>query len=193
MEYSIHKRTTNFCRYILYHFIKDIHCIYLACDPSGERLVFLNKDLESLGEWSFNDQNQGYPQTQPYEKVYPYAAYCLADGTACVLTHRTDQCHLRECDDTGKTKRFFNTPPTLKSYSIYVDNAKKCLIADKTNHQLLSIDYDSQIEEYKCKSIQEPHSMTFLSNGTLCVTDSSKSRGTNGGIAIISEMELKTN
>jgi hypothetical protein len=67
------------------------------------------------------------------------------------------------------------------------------LIADKQNHQLVSINKDSQLEEYKCKSIQEPRSMTFLSTGTLCITDSSVSRGTNGGIAIISEVDLTTN
>jgi hypothetical protein len=55
------------------------------------------------------------------------------------------------------------------------------------------MDKDSAIEEYKSKSIQEPYSMTFLSTGTLCVTDRNRSFGTNGGIAIISENDLKTN
>ena len=93
----------------------------------------------------------------------------------------------------GVTKRFFNIPPTLLSYSIHVDSAKKCLIADKINHRLVSVDKDSTIEEYKCKSIQEPYSMTFLSTGTLCVTAWNKSFGTNGGVAIISEVDLKKN
>jgi len=33
--------------------------------------------------------------------------------------------------------------------------------------------------------------MTFLSTGTLCVTDWSKSHRTSGGIAILSETNLK--
>jgi streptogramin lyase len=90
-------------------------------------------------------------------------------------------------------RNYFPTPPGLKSYSIYVDSERKCLIADQTNRRLVSINPDSTIEEYKCPSIREPYAMTFLSNGTLCVTDSSKSLGTYGGIAVLSEFDLKSN
>jgi hypothetical protein len=66
-------------------------------------------------------------------------------------------------------------------------------MADKVNHRLISVYKNSIIDEYKSKYIQEPYAMTFLSTGTLCVTDWNKSFGTNGGIAIISETDLKAN
>jgi hypothetical protein len=170
------------------------HSIYLVCDPSGERIVFLDKNLAEIGSWSYNEQNSAYPQSQPYQKIHPYAAYFLPDDTSFVLTHRETKCQLRRVDSTsGITTQVFNIPPTLQSYSIYADSAKKCLIADNINHCLVSVDKDSTIEEYKWKSMQEPYSLTFLSTGTLCVTSWNKSYGTNGGVAIISEVDLKAN
>jgi hypothetical protein len=119
--------------------------------------------------------------------VYPYAAYFLPNDTSFVLTHRLDKCFLQEFDTTNAAAKLsFTTPPSLQSYSIYVDCDKKCLIADKLNHRLVSVDKNSTVEEYKCKSMQEPYSMTFLSDGTLCVTDWNKSHGTSGGVSIIS-------
>jgi hypothetical protein len=168
---------------------------FIACDPSGERIVFLDNNLGEIGVWSFHDSTQDHllqSQPQLYQKVYPYAAYFLANDTSYVLTHRQDKCHLHEYDNSNATpKSTYNTPQSLQSYSIYVDSAKKCLIADKLNHRLVSVDKESVIEEYKCKSIQEPYSMTFLSTGTLCVTDWNKSHGSSGGISIISEVNLK--
>jgi hypothetical protein len=168
---------------------------FIACDPSGERIVFLDNNLGEIGVWSFHDSTQDHllqSQPQLYLKVYPYAAYFLANDTSYVLTHRQDKCHLHEYDNSNATpKSTYNTPQSLQSYSIYVDSAKKCLIADKLNHRLVSVDKESVIEEYKCKSIQEPYSMTFLSTGTLCVTDWNKSHGSSGGISIISEVNLK--
>ncbi len=170
------------------------HSIYLACDPSSERIVFFDKNLAEIGSWSYNEQNSVYPQSQSYQKIHPYAAYFLPDDTSFVLTHRENKCQLIEVDSTtGITKQFFNIPPTLLSYSIYPTSAKKCLIADKINHRLVSVDKDSTIEEYKWKSMQEPYSLTFLSTGTLCVTAWNKSYGTHGGVAIISEVDLKAN
>ncbi|CAF0893111.1 unnamed protein product [Rotaria sp. Silwood1] len=169
--------------------------VYAACDPSGERIVFLDNNLAEIGVWSFHDSTQDHllqSQPQLYQKVYPYAAYFLPNDTSYVLTHRQDKCHLDEYDNTSAAKKStYNIPQSLQSYSIYVDDAKKCLIPDKLNHRLVSIDKDSKIEEYKCKSIQEPFSLTFLSNGTLCVTDWNKSHGSSGGITIISEVNLK--
>jgi len=112
-----------------------------------------------------------------------------------VLKNQENNCHLTEYDlhTTQPIKASTSLPPSLLSYSIYVDSARKCLIADKVNHSLISIDKDSIIEEYKAKSIREPYSMTFLSTGTLCVTTWNKTFGTNGGIAIISENDLTTN
>ena len=168
-----------------------------ACDPSGERILFLDNNLTEIGVWSFHDPTQDHllhSQTQPYQKVYPYASYVSSNDTLCVLTHRQDKCHLDEYDCyNSKITSTYHIPESLQSYSIYVDNAKKCLIPDKLNHRLVSIDKDSNIEEYKCKSIHEPYALTFLSDGTLCVTDWNKSHGTSGGISIISEGNLKGN
>ena len=174
---------------------RSILICLLACDPSGERIVFLDNNLAEIGVWSFHDTAQDHLlQTTPqlYQKVYPYAAYFLGNDTSFVLTHRQDKCHLDEYDNSNATpKSSYNIPQSLQSYSIYVDNDKKCLIPDKLNHRLVSIDKDSNVEEYKCKSIQEPYSITFLSTGTLCVTDWNKSHGSSGGISIISEVNLK--
>lgn len=173
-----------------------LHLISLsACDPSGERIVFLDNNLAEIGVWSFHDSSQDHllqSQPQLYQKVYPYAAYFLANDISFVLTHRQDKCRLDEYDNTNATPNSsYNIPESLQSYSIFVDQAKKCLIPDKLNHRLVSVDKDSKVEEYRCKSIQEPYSMTFLSTGTLCVTDWNKSHGTSGGLAIISEVNLK--
>lgn len=169
--------------------------VYAACDPSGERIVFLDSNLAEIGVWSFHDASQDHllrTQPQLYQKVYPYAAYFLGNDTSYVLTHRQDKCRLEEFDNSSETPKFtYNIPPSLQSYSIFVDQAKKCLIADKLNHRLVSVDKDSNVEEYKCKTVQEPYSMTFLSTGTLCVTDWNKSFGTSGGITVISEVNLK--
>ncbi|CAF1329930.1 unnamed protein product [Rotaria magnacalcarata] len=168
--------------------------VYAACDPSGERIVFLDNNLAEIGVWSFHDSTQDHllqSQPQLYQKVYPYAAYFLPNDTSFVLTHRQDKCHLDEYDNTSAAVKSAYNIPSLQSYSIYVDDAKKCLIPDKLNHRLVSVDKDSKFEEYRCKSIQEPYSLTFLSTGTLCVTDWNKSHGTSGGISIISEVNLK--
>lgn len=169
--------------------------VYAACDPSGERIVFLDNNLAEVGSWSFHDSNQDHllqSQPQLYQKFYPYAAYFLPKDRAYVLIHRQDRCLLQEYDCVSSTMiSSYNIPQSLQSYSIYVDKAKKCLIPDKLNHRLVSIDADSNVEECRLKSIQEPYSLTFLSDGTLCVTDWNKSHGTNGGISIISEVNLK--
>ncbi len=183
------------CKYLEVHLMSYSFFSFKACDPSGERIVFLDNNLGEIGVWSFHDSTQDHllqSQPQLYQKVYPYAAYFLGNDTSYVLTHRQDKCRLEEYDNSNATPiSTYNIPQSLQSYSIYVDSTKKCLIPDKLNHRLVSIDKDSTIEEYKCKSIQEPYSMTFLSNGTLCVTDWNKSHGSSGGISIISEVNLK--
>lgn len=105
-----------------------------------------------------------------------------------------EQYQIREyhAPTTAKTK-VFNLPLQFQSFSIYGDSKKNCLIADKANRRLLCIDSNSNVEEFKWKSIVEPYSMTFLSNGTLCVTDRNKAFGTNGGLAILSENDLQAN
>jgi len=126
--------------------------------------------------------------------VYPYAAHFFPDNTSLVLLHRGGTCHLTEYETTTRiSKKIFSTPPGLQSHSIYVDNERRCLIADKIKHRLVSINHDSTIEEYTWKSVKEPYSMTFLSNGTLCVTDSTTTFGSHGGIAVLSEVDLKAN
>jgi len=169
--------------------------VFAACDPSGERVVFLDLNLNEIGNWSLVDPSQEHlrhTQPQLYQKVYPYAAYFLSDKTSYVLTHRQDKCRLNEYDSESATlKTIFDIPQTLQSFSLYVDGNKKCLLADKLNRRLVSIDKERKIEEYKCKSIQEPYCITFLSTGTMCITDWSKSHGTNGGISIISEKNLQ--
>jgi len=115
------------------------------------------------------------------------------DDTSFVLTHRENKCRLQGRDSKGITQKFIDSLPIAQSYSIYGDSEKKCLIADKVNGCLVSINKDSIVETYNFKSIKEPYAMTFLSNGTLCVTDWNQSAGTRGGIVIISENDLKTN
>lgn len=158
-----------------------------ACDPSGERIIFLDKNLAEFGTWSFQEQSVN---AADYKKLYPYASYFFPDDTALVLTNRENKCELREGDPTVGIKKIYNALPTFQAFSIYADSQRKCLIADKDNRRLISITPDSIIEEYKSKSIQEPYSMTFLSTGTLCVTDWNLSFGTRGGIAVISENEI---
>ncbi len=73
--------------------------------------------------------------------MYPYAAYFLENDTSYVLTHRQDKCRLEEYDNSNETpKSTYNIPQSLQSYSIYVDQTKKCLVPDKLNHRLVSID-----------------------------------------------------
>ncbi|CAF2763150.1 unnamed protein product [Rotaria sp. Silwood2] len=181
----------------LFTLFRKTKSFYLACDPSGERIVFFDKDLAYAGEWSFHKKNQQavYPlQSQPYNKVYPYAAYFLPDNTSFILTCCNDKFQIEKMNPIKSTSDVIsNIPPTLKSYSIYVDSTRKCLIPDKVNHCLVSIDNDSIVEQHKFNSIREPYSMTFLSTGTLCITDHNKSYGTNGGISILSEIDLKVN
>ena len=143
-----------------------------------------------IGTWSFQEQPSN---SVDYKKRYPYAAYFFPDNTALVLTNRENKCELREGDSMNGVKKIYSALPPLQSYSIYADSDRKCLIADKDNHRLLSITQDSVIEEYKSKSIQDPYSMTFLSSGALCVTDWNSSFGTRGGIAVISENEIQHN
>jgi len=54
-------------------YIKE-HDYFAACDPSGERILFLDKDLADVGSWSFNEQNPSQVP-QSYQKIYPYATY----------------------------------------------------------------------------------------------------------------------
>ncbi|CAF4818472.1 unnamed protein product, partial [Rotaria sp. Silwood1] len=82
--------------------------VYAACDPSGERIVFLDNNLAEIGVWSFHDSTQDHllqSQPQLYQKVYPYAAYFLPNDTSYVLTHRQDKCHLDEYDNTSAAKK----------------------------------------------------------------------------------------
>jgi hypothetical protein len=117
----------------------------------------------------------------------------LSDETSFILTHRQEKCQLLDYNTATATHQGArNTPVSLYSLSIFADSAKKCLLADKVNHCLVSIDKDSKFEEYRCKSIHEPYSTTFLSTGTLCVTDWNKAHGTNGGVSIISEVDLQS-
>ncbi|CAF1124082.1 unnamed protein product [Adineta ricciae] len=165
-----------------------------ACDPSGERIVYFDKDLTEVGVWSFSEQEQQSASSQPYQKIYPYAAHFCSDNSSFVLTHRNNTCQLQEKDvPSGKTVRLWNAPVGLQAYSVYTDSARKCLIPDKTNHCLISVSECSTSTIHKCKSIYEPYSLTFLSTGTLCVTDWNKSFGTTGGVAILSETDLTSN
>lgn len=162
-----------------------------ACDPSGERIVYLDKNLSEIGELSLKETPSD-PTT--HNKLYPYAAYFCPDNTAMVLSNRKNVCELRECDvGTGTTKKIYSALPRLQAYSIYVDQEKTCLIADSDNHRLLSFSQNSTMEEYKSKYIHNPYSMTFLSTGALCVTDWNQSFGSRGGIAVISETDLGIN
>ena len=167
----------------------------LACDPSGERIVYFDKDLAEVGNWSLNSQAQhlaNNPPSQPYQKTYPYAARFMTDDTAIVFTHIGNETRLIEYDVPNTVvKRQYRTPPAMQSYSIFVDSARKYLLADKPNHRLACFKPDGSMEEFKRKSIQEPYSVAFLSTGTLCVTCWNKSYGTNGGISINSEVSLK--
>lgn len=166
--------------------------IYLACDPSGERICYFDKNLAYIGEFSLKGSNPD--PSKGNQKVYPYAAYYFPDNTLFAVTHGEQQCQIKEHEvATGALKRTLNSPLNSLSFSIYGDSKKNCLIADKVNKRLVCIDADSNIEEFKFNSIVEPYSLTFLSNGTLCVTDWNKAFGTNGGIAILSENNLRTN
>ena len=166
------------------------HGIFAACDPSGERILYLDKDLNEVGGWSFNDQGPG--QLQGYQKKYPYAAHFLSDSVALVLTHVEDKCYLMEYDMiNNRKKQYFKTPTDFKSYSIYVDSERKCLISDIANNRLVSVNPDSTFEEYRWPSVREPYSLTFLSTGTLCISVRNKSAGTNGGIVVLSESDLR--
>ncbi|CAF0728223.1 unnamed protein product [Didymodactylos carnosus] len=167
--------------------------VFVACDPSGERLVFLDTNLVEIDQWSLTDPDQEQvrqQQPQLYQKTYPYAAYFLPDSSF-VLTHRQDKCRISEYDSVGLIKSTYDIPQSLQSFSLFVDTERKCLLTDKLNHRLVSIDENKQIEEYKCKSVVEPHSLTFLSNGTMCITDWTKSHRTSGGISIISAEDLQ--
>lgn len=172
----------------------DRTCLFVissACDPSGERIVYLDKNLSPIGELSLKETPTD-PTT--HSKLYPYAAYFCHDNTALVLSNRKNVCELRECDVvTGLTTKIYSTLPRLQSYSIYVDYEKKCLIADNDNHRLLSISQNSTIEEYRSQYIQNPYAMTFLSTGALCVTDWNQSFGSRGGITVISETDFRNN
>lgn len=163
------------------------HNVFSACDPSGERIVFLDSNLKQVGEWSFNQPNLF--SNQSYEKIYPYAACFFPDNRSFVLTHRGQICELKQCDSrTGGVIKTYPTPPGLLSYGMRGDEQNKCLIADTGNHSLLVVNPDETFEQYNFKSVREPHALTFLSDGTLCVTDRSKMSGTQGGIAVITEL-----
>ncbi|CAF0814149.1 unnamed protein product [Adineta steineri] len=169
--------------------------VIAACDPSSESILFLDNELCQIGGWSFNEPVQpSSSSSRPYQKVYPYAAYFASDNTSFILAHREEKCQLVEKDTaSGETKESRIVLPDFISYSIFVDSAKQCLMPDKKNRRLVSIDKNSKVEEYKHKTIQEPHALTFLSTGTLCVTDWTKSYGSRGGIAILSETDLNIN
>ena len=167
----------------------------LACDPSGERIVYFDGNLVDIGHWSLSSQaahNANNPSRLPYQKTYPYAARFLPDHTSIVFSHIGNATRLMEYDVlTTSLKRTYPIPPAMISYSIFVDSARKCLVADKPNHRLVCINQDASMEEFKRKSIQEPYSIAFLSTGTMCVTCWNKSYGTNGGISINSEVDLE--
>ncbi|CAF4608363.1 unnamed protein product [Rotaria socialis] len=170
--------------------------VIAACDPSSERIAYFDKNLMNIGEWSFNSQHQqnsDLSQSRVHDKVYPYAAYYFPDNTSFVLTCCKDRFEFSQVDDNNKKLNSFNLPINMKSYSFYVDGASRCLLPDAINHRLLSIDKNSIVEEYKCDSIREPYAISFLSTGTMCITDHSTSYGTNGGISIISETDLRNN
>ena len=171
-------------------------CLAVACDPTSERIVYFDKDLQQIGGWSlssahYQQHSAGYPTQQ--QKVYPYAAQFLSDATSFVLTHQQDHCYMVEYQTAiANVVKVHSMPPSLKSYSFYVDSTRTCLIADQANHCLVSLDRDSKIEKHTFDSLREPRSMTFLSTGTLCVTSWSKSNGVLGGICVISEENLKS-
>ncbi|CAF5140064.1 unnamed protein product, partial [Rotaria sp. Silwood1] len=100
------------------------------CDPAGERIVFFDKDLAYIGDWSFNNKKQQalcQSQSQTYNKVYPYAAHFLPDNTSFVLTCCNDKFQIEKLDFSRNTSDvIWNISPTLKSYSIYVDSTRKC-------------------------------------------------------------------
>ncbi|CAF0964903.1 unnamed protein product [Rotaria magnacalcarata] len=167
-----------------------------ACDPSSERIVYFDKNLKNIGELSFKKQHQqisDQSQSTVHDKVYPYAAYHLPDNTSFVLTFCKDRFEFDQLVDNQRKPNSLNLPINTKSYAFYVDGASRCLLPDAVNHRLLSIDKNSIVEEYKCDSVREPYAISFLSTGTMCITDHSTSYGTNGGISIISETDLKNN
>jgi len=167
----------------------------LSFQWSKNKIVFFDPNLTEVGDWSLTDPSQEHlRRTQPqlYQKVYPYAAYFMSDNTSYVLIHRLDKCRLNLYDTVSSTlQSTYDIPQPLNSFSILIDSNRKCLLADKPNRRLVTLDKDYQIQEYRYKSIQEPYSMTFLSTGTLCVTDWSKSHRSSGGIAVLSETNLK--
>lgn len=155
----------------------------------------MSPDLERVGDWSFSERSQQAQSSSPYTKAYPYAARFLTDDTAMVLVHVDTRLQLYEKDarNNGATVSVRELPAGTQSYSLYVDRERNVLLPDKPNKSLIRFDQDSTVHRYRFKNIQEPYSLTFLSDGTLCVTDWGKSAGTNGGVAVISERELTAN
>ncbi|CAF0734139.1 unnamed protein product [Didymodactylos carnosus] len=140
-------------------------------------------NLVETGKLSLQHVEQERTQQRP--KVYPYSAYFLSN-LIFVLTNHKNVCSIQQYDSNFTLKSTYNLPPSVQSYSLFVDNEQKCLIADTTNHRLISVDKLGQLEEHECESIHQPYSFTFLSNGAICITDRTNKYGTNGGIGIIS-------
>lgn len=199
MECAVRRTRRYFRRFVSRQPALNVGLITLifipACDPSGERIAYFDKDLADIGNWSLSSQAQHNANNlsgQPYQKTYPYAARFLPDDTSIVFSHIGTATQLMEYEvRTTALKRIYPIPPAMISYSIFFDSARKYLLADKPNHRLVCVNQDATMEEFKRKSIQEPYSMAFLSTGTLCVTCWNKSYGTNGGISINSEVNLE--
>lgn len=159
--------------------------------------MYVDGNLEYYGQISFQNHYQQISSEstlQTYQKVYPYAAHIFPDYTSLVLTCCRDKFQVEKCNLLNNQIEILDKlPASLKSYSIHVDRAKNCIIPDSINHCLTLIDKDCNVETYKFNSIYEPYSMAILSTGTLCVTDHNIKYGTNGGIAILSEVDLKSN
>lgn len=146
--------------------------------------MYLDKDFQDIGEFSLKGM---IPQEQN-QKVYPYAVSFVGNETGFVLNQFANGCQLNEIDVASKTiRRAVPLPSNLKPFSIYADIDGKCLIPDESNQRLVSYDRTSTMEEYRLKSSQNPYAMTFLSDGTLCVTCRNASQPSNSGICVISE------
>ena len=155
-----------------------------ACDPSGERIVYLDTNFEQIGEYNVS---QIIPKDGS-QKVYPYAVSFGTQENLFILNHFGNSCQLHEVALSDRSvTRTIDLPPSLRSFSIYADAAGKCLIADETNQRLVSYDHASNMEEYRLKSGQAPYAMTFLSDGSLCITCRNASQPANSGVCVLSE------
>ena len=67
------------------------------------------------------------------------------------------------CAANQNLRRTVDLPSTSKGYSLYVDSNKRCLIPDRVNHRLISVDKNSVVETQDLSPYQEPYSLTYLS------------------------------